>query len=99
MAKGFSALRESGEPGGGGWWGEASLAPPRAQVRGWGPEGIVRSHSAREVLGALAVGLRLLGVPGLVPQAGLLAGVDEGCAVPCPAQVWSPGAEFGNSAA
>lgn len=32
-AKGFSARKESGVPGGGGWWGGASLDPPLAQVR------------------------------------------------------------------
>lgn len=74
-------------------------APPLVQVRRSGPEGMVRPRSAREALGIVAVGLRRLGVPGLVPQAGLLAGVEEEWAVPCPAQVPSPGAEFRNSAA
>lgn len=74
-------------------------APPRVQVRSSRPEGMVRPRTAREALGDVAVGLRRLGVPGLVPQAGLSAGVEEEWAVPCPAQVSSPGAEFRSSAA
>lgn len=74
-------------------------APPRVQVRSSGPEGMLRPRSAREALGVVAVGLRRLGVPALVPQAGLSAGVEEEWAVPCPTQVPSPGAEFRNSAA
>lgn len=48
-AAGFSGRWESGEPGGGGRWGGASLGPPLAQVRRRlaGPEGVTRPRSAR----------------------------------------------------
>lgn len=51
VAKGFSARRECGLPGGGGWWGGASLDPPLAQVRRLrlGRDRMMLPRSAREV--------------------------------------------------